>query len=262
MTPLARWVLLTTLLGHATSVPARTLPLEDACVALCLAENAAANEDKVHVIPRRQFAEGRRGRGADRLFGHCFERPSHSTICTILFEALREYRGCDCELTKNLELPDRLYLSSSLLKDLSNDYTKISKLLESRLLSNEEEMVRRNLRKGEGSSRRRRNGPLTFDLSSSIMETDGQQRPNDALVSGTSDASSDSEPVDWDLWCMAQCDNGHGGSACECDIIPWGGRRSSRRAIERRDFLHRGTDWTTESIMFAGERRIYISFRF
>ncbi|XP_043488930.1 uncharacterized protein LOC122515596 [Polistes fuscatus] len=47
------------------------------------------------------------------------------------------------------------------------------------------------------------------------METNNQE-----LVSSAPDNPSNSDEIDWDLWCMAQCDIGHGGSACECDIIP------------------------------------------
>ncbi|KAG7188767.1 hypothetical protein KM043_008385 [Ampulex compressa] len=32
--------------------------------------------------------------------------------------------------------------------------------------------------------------------------------------------SSEEGHIDWEMWCMAQCDNGQGGSACNCDIIP------------------------------------------
>ncbi|XP_015177008.1 PREDICTED: protein DDB_G0268328, partial [Polistes dominula] len=47
------------------------------------------------------------------------------------------------------------------------------------------------------------------------METNNQE-----LVSSAPNNPTDSDEIDWDMWCMAQCDIGHGGSACECDIIP------------------------------------------
>lgn len=34
------------------------------------------------------------------------------------------------------------------------------------------------------------------------------------------DSPMDEDSMDWDLWCVSQCDNGKGGSACHCDIIP------------------------------------------
>ena len=34
------------------------------------------------------------------------------------------------------------------------------------------------------------------------------------------DSPMDEDSMDWDLWCISQCDNGKGGSACHCDIIP------------------------------------------
>ncbi|KAK2585620.1 hypothetical protein KPH14_010245 [Odynerus spinipes] len=218
MTPLARWVLLATLFGHAMSVPARTQALENACVALCRAENAAANEDKVHVIPRRQFIEGRRGREADRLLGLCLERPQHSTICKIIVKSLREHRGCDCELIERSGIPRRNYISSSLLDDLVEDYSKISEAVQSQLQGNRANVLRSgSIRKlVEAESKRQlivEREAFKYATSGSIMDTNEQ---HDSSASN----SDDSEEVDWELWCMAQCDIGHGGSVCKCDIIP------------------------------------------
>ena len=50
--------------------------------------------------------------------------------------------------------------------------------------------------------------------------TDNLEKPGSKDDAPRMEDSTDETSVDWDRWCMNQCDNGKGGSACNCDIIP------------------------------------------
>lgn len=54
------------------------------------------------------------------------------------------------------------------------------------------------------------------------IDDEGAELPEDDRkdTSSPSDSSEESA-VDWEQWCMSQCNNGHGGNACRCDLIPW-----------------------------------------
>ncbi|KAI4482340.1 hypothetical protein M0804_008891 [Polistes exclamans] len=159
--------------------------------------------------------------------------------CREFFINLRNRQGCNCRLISSS-------IRTKLIKDGTNinpkDSNKLSDLSlkrEQQLQQQQEkqEQFRRVLVKEEEEEEEIREENKRFLLAtmktmmrnpkelSTIkdyhyylpikMETNNQD-----LVSSAPDNPSNSDEIDWDLWCMAQCDIGHGGSACECDIIP------------------------------------------
>ncbi|KAL2713351.1 hypothetical protein V1478_017049 [Vespula squamosa] len=221
MTPLAWWVLLATLFGHARIVPARTYIFDNACVVFCRAENLSVNEDEVHVISQL-VEEGRRGREVDDLLNKlCLASVKSRHFCRNIFKYLGDRQRCDCRtISPSLSLNNREEESI----DRSRILTKLSdKFQRSRQQQQQQQQQRKQKQEGQRQEERH------LMMTKMTMTMNGRDISKDEIfvppIVNNQQASSAPNPsasdkIDWDMWCMAQCNIGHGGSACDCDIIP------------------------------------------
>ncbi|KOX72528.1 hypothetical protein WN51_03060 [Melipona quadrifasciata] len=237
MTPLRRWVLLALLLAAVAAHP-----FEHACVHLCRARDTSP--EKITGVCQHQQKLVLQSSGGrfpiHRLFSLCLT-PCHgssdrlvfddSHACRTFRETLVQYHGCSCndyvdhEGTWNDEEDPRGG------KEFEEDRSR--EVGESKMLKKADgEQVPADVR-GQGLKIK--------DLPATELEAvEGMSDEADVEDAGTDDAdkgaskeesedvaatgdeanSTDETSVDWDRWCMTQCDHGNGGSACHCDLIP------------------------------------------
>ena len=252
MTPLARWVLLALLLAGAG---ARTD--EHACVRLCRAQNRGLEMTGVCDHQQKLVPQSSGGRyPTHRLFRLCLAPcagagyPSteplvfdSSHTCRSFRESLIRRRACLCpdprdDETRNLEREDSPRLEGS-SKDPEQHEPKDSGAAEGLLSSSGNivgdkavRIIKKSINGLEEQQGSKIKDLFEAEMKSLVAEAnkvDGEEmealedRVIEKLNSDDLIARADTseEPaVDWDQWCMAQCDNGRGGSACNCDIIP------------------------------------------
>ncbi|XP_031827696.1 uncharacterized protein LOC116424866 [Nomia melanderi] len=215
MTPLPRWVLLASVLAVVGAQPG-----DNACVHACRARERSPEITGVICDHRRsavlQSAGGRSP--IQRLSSICLTPcapTSHydgSEACRDFRELLIRSRACLCddrkddnsrsirtEHSKNFDRVDHRELrsfKSAMLKKLAiADHYLVLEPLE-----NDSYRFRVEMRPDE----------RRFE----------DTRLSDLNLEGPTLTESTESDVDWDMWCMAQCDNGRGGSACNCDLIP------------------------------------------
>ncbi|XP_076647977.1 uncharacterized protein LOC143356297 [Halictus rubicundus] len=228
MTPLPRWVLLASLLAGVGAHP-----IEHACVRLCVAQKMITGAARGCHDYRRFVLQSSGGRlpSQQQLFSLCLipcgepgspNSPQYdsSVTCRVFRRSLIRDHGCHCDWKTGRVLEDDRIIDAILLQDVDhhslrrsfspnvlekggqvpvdplNDW-KSTPLEDKMKLADDYEEDRLGIRE-------RLDPKGTFNLS-----------PESPDASESVDS-----PVDWDLWCMAQCDNGHGGSACNCDLIP------------------------------------------
>lgn len=220
MTPLVWWVLLAMLFGHARIVPARTYIFDNACVVFCRAENLSVNEDEVHVISQL-VEEGRRGREVDDLLNKlCLESVESRHFCHNIFKYLRDRQRCDCRtISPPLSLNDR--------EKESIDRLRILNKLSDKFQRSQQASQQQQQQKQEGQRQEEQHlmmAKMTMTVNGRDISKDENFVPRILDVNNQQASSapnpSGSDEIDWDMWCMAQCNIGHGGSACNCDIIP------------------------------------------
>ncbi|CAD1477545.1 unnamed protein product [Heterotrigona itama] len=230
MTPLRRWVLLALLLAAVAAHP-----LEHACVHLCRARDTSL--EKITGVCQHQQKLVLQSSGGrfpiHRLFSLCLT-PCHGSSDLLVFDdshacrtfrkTLIRYHGCSCndvdhEGTRNGEEdPWRG-------KEFEEDGE--SKMLKK--ADEEQAVVPADVVRGQGlkikdlPATKLEMGEDTLDKADvEDADTDdaGKEESEDVAATGNEANSTDETSVDWDRWCMTQCDHGNGGSACHCDLIP------------------------------------------
>ncbi|XP_078053358.1 uncharacterized protein LOC144478881 [Augochlora pura] len=232
MTPLPRWVLLALLLAGVGAHPG-----EHACVRLCLAAKRISGTARGCHEHRRLVLQSSGGRlpSHQQLFSLCLNpcgepgspnsrQFDSSVICRDYRQSLIRDYDCHCDRkTKNRR--DLEADAENLLQDVDRHSQRRSSILDLLAKGVDDRVLvpadpvdywrsivpskdKMQLAKENGEDhlgiRARLDPKETFNLS--------QENPDAA--------DSAESPVDWDLWCIAQCDNGRGGSACNCDLIP------------------------------------------
>ncbi|KAI4500501.1 hypothetical protein M0802_004463 [Mischocyttarus mexicanus] len=213
-------------------------------------EKEEENYDEIHVTS--QLVEGRRGLRRNRrrrsrnnnsannnnyhwLDNNNLSLVSNKTRLLIqkFFINLRHRQGCYC---------NQIYSSSNLISGRNIDPNISNKLYEKfpkqqeRQEQHQQEQQRRQIQEEKEEEREKRVLLMTMKIMMKMMMRNRKEftsnqdyyyylpimeKNNEDLVEGAPNNNpSTSDEIDWDLWCMAQCDIGHGGSACECDIIP------------------------------------------
>ncbi|XP_031371016.1 uncharacterized protein LOC116186800 isoform X2 [Apis dorsata] len=229
MTPLPRWVLLSLLLATVAAHP-----VHHACVHLCHARNTTSPEitgvcdhHRDHLVLQSGAAR------SPNLFVLCLT-PCHGAaspdtlryddtpVCREFRESLVKRHGCSCrhvdrdERARNFdekeveekEKEDRRRWAEELEKYRLNEIDGIDERWSVAVLLSVGDQ------RGIEESLSGRSVEMEIDTSSMEKNaTAGNLSPNDG-------SPMDEDSMDWDLWCVSQCDNGKGGSACHCDIIP------------------------------------------
>lgn len=246
MTPLLRWVLLALLLAMVVAHP-----VEHACVYLCRARNTSPEITGGCEHQQKLVLQSSGGRfPIHRLFRLCLT-PCHGSSDLLVFDnthtcrtfrrTLIQYHGCSCddvnygETRNNQEDP-------STVKKFEEDRLKgadVTRMLEK---AGEQQIIRGQSLKTKDVRRYITEIKVEKDIiqadfkdTDNLNKADSEETSKDAATDnlekpGSKDDaprmedSTDETSVDWDRWCMNQCDNGKGGSACNCDIIPWRGR--------------------------------------
>ncbi|XP_076633540.1 uncharacterized protein LOC143347845 [Colletes latitarsis] len=218
MTPMLRWVLLALLLAGA-----KARPLEDACVRLCLARDRSLEVTGVCDHQQRLVLQSTGGRyPTQRLLGLCLipcNGPGNdpllfddSQICRVFRESMIRRRGCSCHGTWTLETDDAPRLDVSFQDSYSRDSVdERSSMSEAAALVD------------VAKDRRSKHKMQSLGIEDVLLNNEEWESSVDVGISNLNapaKVDSTEDPVDWDLWCMAQCDNGHGGTACNCDLIP------------------------------------------
>lgn len=230
MTPLPRWVYLAFLLVVVTSDP-----VDHACVQLCRTRNTSPEMTGGCEYQQKlvlQFSGGRFP--IQRLFRLCLTpcQGSSSTnsfsfdvsqACTTFRNTLIKRHGCSCDSlhdvrTKNYEEDDlevEKYEKNQLNRPKGSDLPK--KFEKERTVSSLDDLSRLTKMKEivKDTMEIVKTGENTLDDVTGVEDTVDKSNTGSPM-----EGSSGESSIDWDLWCMAQCDNGKGGSACNCDIIP------------------------------------------
>ncbi|XP_060824026.1 uncharacterized protein LOC132911431 [Bombus pascuorum] len=242
MTPLLRWVLLALLLAMVVAHP-----VEHACVYLCRTRNTSPEITGGCEHQQKLVLQSSGGRFLiHRLFRLCLT-PCHGSSDLLVFDNTRNCRtfretlircyGCSCddvnygETGNNQEDPSTVNkFEEDQLKE-----TDVTRMLEK---AGEQHIVRGQSLKTKDVGRyiteiKAEKDIIQADLkdTGNLNKADSEETPKDAANGnlekpGSEDDASrkkdstDETSVDWDRWCMNQCDNGKGGSACKCDIIP------------------------------------------
>ncbi|XP_032682451.1 uncharacterized protein LOC116849423 [Odontomachus brunneus] len=234
MTPPLRWVFLFVLVGCATSIP---LPfVNDACVLLC---HPRARSSPEGVCELRGAQSGSVLDLARIIVSRCLklcdhQQPSSARVsCFALRSFLGTRRGCHCPSTHVMRTNARI---PSLVDELAEDVVSLSfgeiviSALHAALLREDVDAEGHDLIVDDYESGSR----LAHDAENEkSKQHDVEQPPTGNNGHGTillqgeqtdSNAGSDSfvgdDDVDWEKWCMHQCNIGLGGNACNCDIIP------------------------------------------
>ncbi|KAF3419995.1 hypothetical protein E2986_04285 [Frieseomelitta varia] len=236
MTPLRRWVLLALLLAAVAAHP-----LEHACVHLCRARDTSP--EKITGVCQHQQKLVLQSSGGrfpiHRLFSLCLT-PCHgssdllvfedSHACRTFRETLIQYHGCSCN-DVNREVARNDEEDPWRGKQLEEDQSR--KAGESKILKKaDDEQVPADV---QGQGLKMKDLPATkLEVGEDMLDkadvedagTDdadkgaSKEESEDVAATGNEANTTDETSVDWDRWCMAQCDNGNGGSACHCDLIP------------------------------------------
>lgn len=229
MTPLPRWVFLALLASSVVGFAAHRK--DDACVPICRAQKRSPEKigggcdhrrnvlqsDGDHSAVRRLFRSclipcDAPGVGTDRLF---FQ---DTADCRSFREKLIVLRSCACDSSEDARPSGIPYTWEYWADRLFRDHAGVG--------SGERDpwtMKRRGLsEEGSLSGERMAMEDLKELDYPDSLEMEATPIANMDSESGTTSDPNLSEeyPVDWEMWCMAQCDNGQGGSACNCDIIP------------------------------------------
>nr|XP_033334347.1 uncharacterized protein LOC117225134 [Megalopta genalis] len=232
MTPLPRWVLLASLLASVGAHPG-----EHACVRLCLAAKRMSGTARGCHDHRRLVLQSSGGRlpSHQQLFSLCLNpcgepgspnsrQFDSSVTCRVYRQSLIRDHGCHCDWKTG----DGRHLEAdleNLLQDVDHHPLRRSSILDP-LKKGVDDRV---LVPADPADRWKSIVP--FENKMQLVEDNAVDRLGirERLgTGGTFDSSPEKQdaadtaesPVDWDLWCMAQCDNGRGGSACNCDLIP------------------------------------------
>ena len=239
MTPLPRWVLLSLLLATVAAHP-----VHHACVHLCHARNTTSPEitgvcdhHRDHLVLQSGAAR------SPYLFVLCLT-PCHGAaspdtlryddtpVCRAFRESLVERHVCSCRHVDRDERARKL--------DGEQEEEKEEEEEEEDRGRRAEELERYRLNEIDGTASRKiderwsvpllpssvgdQRGISEENLSgrSEEMGIDTSSAEKNATADNLSpnDSPMDEDSMDWDLWCISQCDNGKGGSACHCDIIP------------------------------------------
>ncbi|CAL7950440.1 unnamed protein product [Xylocopa violacea] len=225
MTPPPRWVLLAFLLAVAAAHP-----VEHACVRLCRARDTSPEFTGGCQHQQRRVLQSSGGRfPIQHLFRLCLT-PCHGAAtldspmydgteaCRTFREALIERQGCSCddpsdEGNGTLDEPRRR------VEDIEEDQWERNTL---RKL--EEELALAPVGVLHRSESRSKDHP---GYTMKIVQVKGEKlmQLDHEDVGGSSTVSPVGDPwpttsVDWESWCLIQCNNGRGGNACNCDILP------------------------------------------
>ncbi|XP_076167428.1 uncharacterized protein LOC143146731 [Ptiloglossa arizonensis] len=228
MTPLARWVLLALLLAGAEARPG-----DHACVPLCRARYRSSEVTGNCDHQQRLVLQSSGGRfPTQRLLRLCltpcnlagspndrlYTLYDYSFICRDLTESLIRRRGCNCDDTTN-EGTGSLEGIGDTFQDTVRDRVNPKRPKETSMrtiVADRAEIV-------DLANHRRTIGPRMKFAEDTSNDENSEASVEVVIASLNTDATeSDTtdDSVDWELWCIAQCDNGRGGSACNCDIIP------------------------------------------
>ncbi|KOC66363.1 hypothetical protein WH47_08755 [Habropoda laboriosa] len=225
MTPLPWWVLLALLL-----VVVASYPVDHACARLCRVRNTSPEitggcEHQQKLV--LQFSGGRFP--IQRLFRLCLTPCQGSSTsnslsfdvsqaCRSFRDSLIERHGCICDdlhdvRARNLEEEDRKVegFEAGQLNE-ADEWNLPKKFAKHRPASSFDDLYQLMLTKKQAY----KDTMEITKLEENILDSADTE---DAIL-GKMEGSNEESSIDWDLWCMAQCDNGKGGSACNCDIIP------------------------------------------
>lgn len=235
MTPPLRWVFLLVLVGCAASIP---LPLaNDACVLLC---HPRARSSLEGVCELRGAQSGSVLDLARIIVSRCLklcdhQQPSSARVsCFALRSFLGARRGCHCPSTHVMRTDASI---PSLVDELAEDVVSFSfggvvisalyaPLLREDvdaegygLIVDDYEFGSRLAHDAENEKPKKRHDveqPSTGINGHGTILLQGEQTDGNA----GSDSFEGDDDVDWEQWCMHQCNIGLGGDACNCDIIP------------------------------------------
>ncbi|XP_015438142.1 PREDICTED: uncharacterized protein LOC107193254 [Dufourea novaeangliae] len=238
MTPLPWWVLLAFLLAGVGAQPD-----DYACVRLCRARNQIP--EITGVCEYRQTLVLQSGVGRypiQRLLSLCLtpcggpgspdsELFDGSQTCRVFREILIRQQACLCDSSRDDSLennPADVLLPKNSLDD-DDDPEELKRWRSIKLLTILKKITEDQSLVPINSAER--NIPVEDKM---ILEEEDEEESVfgedwlNSRIAGfvhlnpdTPDESDSTElPVDWDMWCMTQCDNGQGGTACNCDLIP------------------------------------------
>ncbi|XP_014473581.1 PREDICTED: uncharacterized protein LOC106743869 [Dinoponera quadriceps] len=236
MTPPLRWVFLLALVGCAASIPL----VDDACVLLC---HPRARSSPEGVCELRGAQSGSVLDLARIIVSHCLklcDRQLQSSVrdsCFALRSFFGAYRGCRCRSTP--VMPTNVKIRS-LVNELAEDVAFSSPLGELvisalhaallredadaegyDLIVDDRESGGRLAHDAENEKPRRHvleQPPVDNGYGHGRVRPQGGDRTDNTAASDSLDEDDDN--VDWELWCMEQCNSGQGGDACRCDIVP------------------------------------------
>lgn len=231
MTPLPRWVFLA-LLAASSVVGFAAHQKDDACVPICRAQKRSPEKIGGGCNYRRIVLQSDGDHSAvQRLFRACLipcETPGpgkdrllfeETADCRSFREKLISVRSCSCGSFEDEETGGG--------EDFWEDWAE--KLFRAHGRGKPARDDPRTMKgpRAQGDPRPPSGGRRVADDPSGLdypdsLEMEATPMANAELQPGTTPDPNASEeyPVDWEMWCMAQCDNGQGGSACNCDIIP------------------------------------------
>lgn len=207
-------------------------PVRHACVRLCHARNTA---EITGVCGHHRDLQSGAGRPPN-LFALCLT-PCHgapdtirydgSPVCRAFRESLVKRHGCSCRRVDRDERAGDLHEQmeeeeeeveedekQKRLKQIDGATSKHRTIDDRRFWSVASVGDRRGIEEEkEEEELSERSVEMEMDEAWSVEKnaTAGNLSP---------DSPMDEDSMDWDLWCVSQCDNGKGGSACHCDIIP------------------------------------------
>ncbi|XP_017766620.1 PREDICTED: uncharacterized protein LOC108555477 [Eufriesea mexicana] len=233
MTPLPRWVLLALLLAVVAAHP-----VDHACVRLCRARNTSPESTGVCEHQLKLVLQSSGGRlPIRRLLRLCFT-PYHGAgssespffddteVCRVFRQSLIRRHGCTCEDIDDVKTGD-LEEDRWRVQKFERDWSK--KAEEFGMLRKDEEdrpMVPADDRGQQGPEMKAlfeaiaKIGEAGEDPSSRAESKDEVIEISDPGSRVDEHNDVDDATIDWDLWCMAQCDSGQGANACNCDIVP------------------------------------------
>lgn len=268
MTPSLRWVFLLALVGCAASIPSRFV--DDACVLLCHPRTRSSPEG---VCELRGVQSGSVLDQARIIVSRCLklcDRQLTSSVrasCFALTSFLAAHRECRCSSTDamrtNVNIP-------SLVDELAEEVVSSSPLGKIVISALHTALLHKDVEPADGYdliADHHESGSLAHGTETkNTKQHDVEQPPinvnsnytarlmedDQSDTTAASGNSDEDDNVDWEMWCMEQCNNGHGGDACRCDIIPWFSPHTVREYVEEE---------VTGSSSSRGRAWIYISCR-
>lgn len=240
MTPLPRWVFLALLLAGASAALE-----DDACVLLCRAQNRGLEIAGACDHQQRQALQSGGGRfPLQRLLELCLTPCSGSSgspndrlfdgseICRFFRQTLICRRACSCELVEDdwTRTFGQDAEVERFLEDLEYNELKLQYLYSLRMPGTwtigEPAVASDDVGKEQGLSREFSEDEMKLAESDEVEpEEEAEEEGEEASVvaeigNAPVQDSTEESTVDWDTWCITQCDSGQGGAACNCDIIP------------------------------------------